>query len=786
MTILTWLAVSSLVWGAVLWLAAFLLQRSGDVSGRARQWIWRGATALLIAPWIAAPLVSAFGLGLAPRETPVAEPVFTTTLPMVEFTGEGMGSALPDPVVTTADLDLAQIFLIVVAVGWIARFVSAQLAARSLFGIVNMSRPAESGAAMQSLKVWSQRLGLRRAPRLLVTEASVSPFSFGVLRQTVCIPEGLEGRLRREALDLVIGHECLHVARGDGWRRPLERIAADVFWFNPFAWLMRRELDMARELACDEGVVQLSDARHAYARTLRDVAGFSTGLSLAAPAASMSLAGGGRSLMLRVTRTLALAKRKPARAAMIAACVAGLIAVPIAVAQVALAVPRAPEALEALEPLEALAAPEAPEPLEPLAALEAPEAPETPEPPVVEQQVYVSPDGMVRASFPARVVWIGGDATNGYAVKLVQAANASTTGMCTAELEGLGALKVAKEQVVAEGAVIALRGDHKRVSFQVSCSDEDGDQIAPVAPVPPVPAVAPTAPTPLAPPAPLSPSGQVAPVTPMTPVTPRPLATPPTPLTAPAALEPLPIRAMFPARVVSVDPVGNGSTASVKILQTSAGTAIPLDANPCVIVYAEVAGTRVSTGQNIPEGTLIGISVPANPRVATTCTTAPMQFSVMQVTPATNATPVIRKMAPFVVPGATSSVLDGAHEITWGYGYKPDPFEPSKIAFHEGVDLKAPWGALVHTPATGVVLFAGTRGSYGRMVEIQYGENITAGFAHLNSISVKAGDSLEAGDEVGTVGSTGRSSGAHLHFEVFFNGKSYDPQSIEGLKLAGG
>ena len=73
--------------------------------------------------------------------------------------------------------------------------------------------------------------------------------------------------------------------------------------------LIRRELDVARELACDEGMVELSAARTAYARTLRDVAGFSAGLSHAAPAASMSLAGG-RSLMLRVTRTLALAKRK--------------------------------------------------------------------------------------------------------------------------------------------------------------------------------------------------------------------------------------------------------------------------------------------------------------------------------------------------------------------------------------------------------------------------------------------------------------------------------------------
>jgi beta-lactamase regulating signal transducer with metallopeptidase domain len=135
------------------------------------------------------------------------------------------------------------------------------------------------------------------------------------------------------------------VARGDGWKRPLERITADVMWFNPAAWLIRRELDVARELACDEGMVELtssvSGARTAYARTLRDVAGFSAGLSHAAPAASMSLAGG-RSLMLRVKRTLGSAKRKPARAAIVAAVLAGVIGAPMAVAQVIMVIPAPP------------------------------------------------------------------------------------------------------------------------------------------------------------------------------------------------------------------------------------------------------------------------------------------------------------------------------------------------------------------------------------------------------------------------------------------------------------
>src|ERR1043165_9588657 len=72
---LLWLAVSSIVWGGVLCLAAVLLQRNSNLSGRIRQWIWRSAMVLLVAPWLAAPVVSALGLGLGPAEpAAVAEP----------------------------------------------------------------------------------------------------------------------------------------------------------------------------------------------------------------------------------------------------------------------------------------------------------------------------------------------------------------------------------------------------------------------------------------------------------------------------------------------------------------------------------------------------------------------------------------------------------------------------------------------------------------------------------------------------------------------------------------
>jgi murein DD-endopeptidase MepM/ murein hydrolase activator NlpD len=73
------------------------------------------------------------------------------------------------------------------------------------------------------------------------------------------------------------------------------------------------------------------------------------------------------------------------------------------------------------------------------------------------------------------------------------------------------------------------------------------------------------------------------------------------------------------------------------------------------------------------------------------------------------------------------------------------------------------------------VTYAGTRGGYGRVVEIDHGSGFKTRYGHLNSISVKTGQTVAIGQKVGTMGSTGRSTGPHLHYEVYYRGKSYDP-----------
>jgi murein DD-endopeptidase MepM/ murein hydrolase activator NlpD len=109
-----------------------------------------------------------------------------------------------------------------------------------------------------------------------------------------------------------------------------------------------------------------------------------------------------------------------------------------------------------------------------------------------------------------------------------------------------------------------------------------------------------------------------------------------------------------------------------------------------------------------------------------------------------------------------------------GYGYRSDPFT-RKAAFHEGADLAAHRGAPIVATAPGTVFFAGVKGSFGRVVEIDHGAGFRTRYGHLNTINVKTGQKVAIGQKVGTMGSTGRSTGPHLHYEVYYRGKSYDP-----------
>jgi murein DD-endopeptidase MepM/ murein hydrolase activator NlpD len=130
----------------------------------------------------------------------------------------------------------------------------------------------------------------------------------------------------------------------------------------------------------------------------------------------------------------------------------------------------------------------------------------------------------------------------------------------------------------------------------------------------------------------------------------------------------------------------------------------------------------------------------------------------------------VRKAAirmPIANPAPGSSV-------TSGFGVRRDPLL-GRPAFHAGIDFRAAVGHPINASGAGIVVKAGWNGGYGRMVEIDHGDGLTTRYAHLSAIKVAPGDRVEAGMVVGLAGSSGRSTGPHLHYEVRRNGKATNP-----------
>jgi murein DD-endopeptidase MepM/ murein hydrolase activator NlpD len=115
--------------------------------------------------------------------------------------------------------------------------------------------------------------------------------------------------------------------------------------------------------------------------------------------------------------------------------------------------------------------------------------------------------------------------------------------------------------------------------------------------------------------------------------------------------------------------------------------------------------------------------------------------------------------------------------ISSGFGERTDPFN-GEGAIHEGLDMVDAIRSEVLATAPGKVVFAGWRGSYGRCVEIDHGLGISTVYAHLDSILVKDGDLVDYRQEIGKLGTSGRSSGPHVHYEVRFDGKALDPMGF--------
>jgi murein DD-endopeptidase MepM/ murein hydrolase activator NlpD len=114
------------------------------------------------------------------------------------------------------------------------------------------------------------------------------------------------------------------------------------------------------------------------------------------------------------------------------------------------------------------------------------------------------------------------------------------------------------------------------------------------------------------------------------------------------------------------------------------------------------------------------------------------------------------------------------YQVGSGFGPRRDPFN-GREAYHTGLDLEAPYRTPVYSTAPGTVIFTGVKEGYGRTVDISHGNGIVTRFAHLHRILVARGQHVGAHYEIGELGSTGRSTGPHLHYEVIVDGRPLDP-----------
>lgn len=158
----------------------------------------------------------------------------------------------------------------------------------------------------------------------------------------------------------------------------------------------------------------------------------------------------------------------------------------------------------------------------------------------------------------------------------------------------------------------------------------------------------------------------------------------------------------------------------------------------------------------------------------------PFNMSLTNLDNALNRLDIVKESAtalPFgnPAPGRT---------ITSRFGNRMDPFL-GRPALHTGIDFRAETGADVKATGAGKVTVAENSGGYGNMVEIDHGQGVSTRFGHLSTILVRAGDKVEAGDVIGRAGSTGRSTGPHVHYEVRRNDTPVDPMRflIAGAEL---
>lgn len=154
------------------------------------------------------------------------------------------------------------------------------------------------------------------------------------------------------------------------------------------------------------------------------------------------------------------------------------------------------------------------------------------------------------------------------------------------------------------------------------------------------------------------------------------------------------------------------------------------------------------------------------------------QFALTAPASATGPRPTDRSPMDFDRSMFSHRPLEG--RITGAFGARPDAFT-GQLSFHPGVDIAAPMGAPIYAPADGHVIRVSSNSDYGNMIEIDHGDGFALRYAHLSAFDVREGERIRAGQIIGRVGNSGRSSGTHLHIEVWRFNRAWDPRLVLDL-----
>jgi murein DD-endopeptidase MepM/ murein hydrolase activator NlpD len=167
---------------------------------------------------------------------------------------------------------------------------------------------------------------------------------------------------------------------------------------------------------------------------------------------------------------------------------------------------------------------------------------------------------------------------------------------------------------------------------------------------------------------------------------------------------------------------------------------------------------------------------------------APDQTGDATETPAFNLdsapAPIALPPAPAVVAAPTPTSTSNGARVSSPFGWRSDPIDGA-TKFHKGMDVAVAQGTTVYAPADGKVVSVGQQTGYGLTVVVQHANGLETKYAHLSGADVRPGDAVSAGEPIARSGNTGRSTGAHLHFEVLANGQAVDPSGWVDAVVAG-